>query len=373
MDSLDAFAGTYNDHLVQLARKEKLPISGTFELLSICNMRCKMCYIQHTPRKEELQPVEFWVDLYQQAIAEGMLFSLLTGGEPLLYPWFGELYDRLSSLPVHICLNTNGTLMDRETVAWLAKKPPRRVNVSLYGASDETYARLCGNPNGFTQVMHAFELLREYGIQFRVHSPMVPENASDTQGIVDVCNRLQAPLSRTYYMFPAYRKDAETATTEGRFTAAEMAAVAMQCKRDQLKSDERAYRQYVYLHSQALLHPEIYTAYGRNDVVCNGGRCTFWVDWRGHVSGCGVHNQSSLDLHSVPLKEAWQQIVKDTDAIRMSEKCKTCRYRCICPVCPAASFCETGSIQGTPTYLCEFCEAFGKLLMEERKNVFGEL
>ena len=372
MDSLEAFAGSYSDALVHKALEKHIPISGTFELLPTCNMRCKMCYIQHTLEKSELQPASFWVEAHKQAMAEGMLFSLLTGGEPLLYPWFHELYEALSDLPVYICLNTNGTLMDRETVAWLAKKPPRRINVSLYGASDETYARLCGNPNGFTQVMHAFELLKEYGIQFCVHSPMMPENVEDTQGMIDICNRLRVPLDRAYYMFPAYRKDGETVTAEGRFAPEDMARVALRCKHDQMGGNEQAYRLYLSLRTQAMQHPQMYTAYGRNDVICKGGRCTFWLDWRGHISGCGVHNQMALDLHSVPFARAWARIVEDTNAIRMAEKCKTCKYRCICPVCPAACFCETGSMQGTPTYLCEFCEEFGRLLMEEERNVLGE-
>ncbi|MBQ8619667.1 MAG: radical SAM protein [Clostridia bacterium] len=372
MDSLDAFAGTYNEKLVQLAQEKRVPISGTFELLPTCNMRCKMCYIQHAPAKNELQKPDFWVELFEQTIAEGMLFPLLTGGEPLLYPWFHELYERLIRLPIHMCINTNGTLLDRETVAWLAKQPPRRLNISLYGASDETYARLCSNPNGFTQVMRAFELLREYGIPFRVHSPMVPENEGDYQAIIDICNRLQLPLNRAYYMFPAYRKDNGEMTTDGRFSPTEMAKVAMRYKTDILHKDTREYKQFILLNSQAQITPQIYTAYGYNHIDCKSGKCTFWVDWRGSISGCGMHNQLAYDLHEVSFKDAWQRIVKDTENIRISEKCKFCKYRSICPVCPAACFCETGKMDGTPEYLCQYCEAFGAMLMDERKRLFGD-
>lgn len=371
MDSLEAFAGTCSEALARKAQEKRIPIAGTFELLPTCNMRCRMCYIQHTPDKSELQPVSFWVEAYRQAMAEGMLFSLLTGGEPLLYPWFHELYEALSELPVHICLNTNGTLLDRETAAMLAERPPRRVNVSLYGASDETYARLCGNPNGFTQVMHAFELLREYDIPFCVHNTMVPENACDEQAVIDLCDKMRVHLGRAYYIYPAYRKDAADAPVQERYTPQELAEVALRQARAQMRGDEQAYRKYVFQHTEAMARPQIYSAYGCRDVLCRGGRCTFWVDWRGQVGGCGIHNQMIWDLHGVPFAQAWQRIVQDTNALRTPEKCSVCGYRSICPVCPAASFCETGELGGVPDYLCRFSEAYGKLLLAERRRLFG--
>ena len=71
MDSLEAFSGTYAEQLVNRAQQKRVPISGTFELTPVCNMRCRMCYIQHTPKREELQPYEFWADVLEQAMAQG--------------------------------------------------------------------------------------------------------------------------------------------------------------------------------------------------------------------------------------------------------------------------------------------------------------
>lgn len=369
MDSLEAFEGSYNEKLIKHAMEMHIPLSGTFELLPTCNMRCRMCYIQHTPNRSELQPVQFWVELFEQCIAEGLLYPLLTGGEPFIYPGFMELYEKLIRMPIHLAINTNATLLDRDMVAWLAKMPPRRLNISLYGASDETYARLCGNPNGFTQVMHAFELLNEYGIQFRVHSSLVPENIGDYQGIIDTCNRVRAPLSMANYMFPPFRKDGTQGTNEGRFSPEELAQTSLRYMKDHFTGREREYWEHVALLCVGMEHPEYYSLYGRNDVACKSGRCTYWVDWRGNVSACGLHNQSAIDLKMHTFREAWARIVEDTSEVRISEQCRNCRYRCICPICPAAAFCETGCMSQAPEYLCAYCEAYGKLLFEERDRL----
>lgn len=372
MDSLEAFAGAYSEKLINKAYQRRIPISGAFELLPMCNMRCRMCYIQHTPQREELQPAEFFIDVMEQAMAQGMLFPLLTGGEPLLYPEFDRLYERIAGMPIHVSINTNATLLDRERVAFLAKHPPQWLNISLYGASDETYARLCGNPNGFTQVMRAFELLKEYGILFRVHGVMVPENAADRRTIADICNRYQVPFATTDYMFPSYRKEESCVQAHDRFSPQEMAGQSMLYVCDCYAGRDQEYRQEVERLCAILEKPESYSRYGDNKVECRGGTCTFWVDWRGKLSGCGIHNQHGIDLHTTPFAQAWNTIVEDTRRIRISEKCRFCKYRCICPICAAAAFCETGKLNGTPEYLCTYCEEYARLLLAERSRISEE-
>lgn len=369
MDLLEAFSGTYNEWLVDKAQRRRVPISGVFELTPVCNMRCRMCYIQHTPQREELQPFNFFADAIEQAMAQGMLFLLLTGGEPLLYPEFDRLYERLAGMPLHLCINTNATLLDREWVAFLAKHPPRRLNISLYGTSDETYAKLCGNPNGFTQVMRAFDLLKEYGIPFRVNGVMVPENAADYRGIIEICSRYQVPFGFANYMFPSYRKEESSVQAHDRFTPQELARQSMLHLLDQFAGRDEEYRAYLERQCAALERPESYSLYGSNEVVCRAGSCAFCVDWRGNASGCGIHNQQCVDLHATPFAQAWKMIVEDTRKIRLSEKCRFCKYRCICQTCAAAAFCETGAMDGTPEYLCTYCEEYARLLLAERSRL----
>lgn len=182
MDALDAFAGGYSSLLADRALQKRLPLSGTFELLPLCNMRCRMCYIVHENAgviSRTIKDVDYWSDLMDQAIDAGMLYALITGGEPFVYPGIRQLLERVNQKPIHLALNTNGTLLDRETVQWLKQTYPGRLNISLYGGSNETYGRLCKNPKGFDQVTNAFGLLNEYHIPFRVHTTLTPDNIGD--------------------------------------------------------------------------------------------------------------------------------------------------------------------------------------------------
>ena len=131
------------DRLYQKAGDRKIPLSGTFELSPVCNFACKMCYVRKTiqevkehPRK--MMSLEQWIELAEQARKEGMLYLLLTGGEPLLWPDFWKLYDRLSKMGFLIGINTNGSMINDQVIERWKENPPYRVNITLYGANDDT-------------------------------------------------------------------------------------------------------------------------------------------------------------------------------------------------------------------------------------------
>lgn len=367
MDALDSFSGGFKEQLVQKATDKRIPISGTFELLPFCNMRCKMCYIVHEKEERYMQKiknVDYWENLIDQAIEEGMLYALITGGEPFLYPGIRELLERINKKPIHLAINTNATLLNEDIVKWLSKVYPGRLNVSLYGGSNETYERLCGNPKGFEQVNNALGLLTEYGIPYRVHATITPENVDDFDKMIAVCNQHKAALQMVYYMFPPLRKDSGMMANEARLKPEQAAKVALKILKQKALSKKQLYEQLL-IHCATFESPDMYGLYGKRQIVCRGGYASFWINWKGQISGCGVYDKEHIDLSKVNLQEAWHEIVKSTEEAKMSEECAYCKYRCICPTCAAAAFCETGNVGGTPEYLCEFSACYAELLKQE--------
>ena len=63
------------EYLHRKASITKTPISGTFELLPLCNMDCKMCYIKMSKEKQEsiarLRTNEEWIELAKKARERG--------------------------------------------------------------------------------------------------------------------------------------------------------------------------------------------------------------------------------------------------------------------------------------------------------------
>ena len=149
--------------LLRRAAKTGVPITGSFELTPLCNLNCKMCYVRVNRTEQEkisrLQTAEEWTALAEKLRDAGTLFLLLTGGEPLLYPAFRAVYLAVRKRGMIVTVNTNGTLLNEDWAAFFAKNPPRRVNVTLYGASGETYKSLCGDETGYAKAMRGIRLL----------------------------------------------------------------------------------------------------------------------------------------------------------------------------------------------------------------------
>ena len=178
----------YEKYLFDRAFETATPISGTFELLPICNMDCRMCYIRMSPeemhRQGKMLNAEEWLSIGRQAAEKGALFILLTGGEPLLHPEFKEIYKGLRALGICVTINTNGTLITEEIADMWQQDLPRRVNISLYGSSDDIYGHYCRNSKGFTQVMHGIKLLKERNISVKLNCTLTPWNRDDMDNIL---------------------------------------------------------------------------------------------------------------------------------------------------------------------------------------------
>lgn len=353
-----------------------VPLGGTFELLPVCNMDCKMCYIRTTPenmRKQgKMLTADEWIKIAEDARDQGMLYLLLTGGEPLLYPEFEKLYTWLGTSGIVVVLNTNGTMIDEHIADLLCKYPPRKVNISLYGASDETYKRLCNYPSGFTKVIRGIQLLQKRNIKVKLNSSITPFNYSDLSDMQRIAGELGIPLQITPYMFPPIRKNGIATEKFIRFTPKEAANIIFANAKETLsKSDyydwiKSKYQSYEdYRDKKCSME-----ACG---ISCYGSKNNFWINWKGEMLPCGMMNRLNHDIIEEGFSRCWEQIGMDGKQISNPSKCCTCEKRSLCMICSAASLSETESFDETPDYLCEMTDCILQILEKEvTKNEIKE-
>ena len=180
-----------------------LPISGTFELTSRCNFRCPMCYVHLDANdcsviQQELTAKQ-WIEIAKQAKEQGMVFALLTGGEPFLRKDFFEIYHAMQRMGLMISINTNGSLISGKIREQLLENPPARINISLYGGCVETYRNMCGN-DAFEQVVENMRVLKEHGIAVCMNVSLTPHNYQDMEKIYEIANQLEIPAREAAYM-----------------------------------------------------------------------------------------------------------------------------------------------------------------------------
>ena len=181
------------------------------ELLPLCNMNCKMCFIRQSPEEMKKQgrmlSCDEWLRIARKAREAGVLFLLLTGGEPLIYPEFRRLYTALTDMGFVVTINTNGTLVDEDWADFFAARPCRRLNITLYGESDEAYGRLCGNPHGHTQLLRALRLLKERKVSYRLNYTIMPDNAAQIPYACGLAKEFGVVLAAAYLFLPLRREN----------------------------------------------------------------------------------------------------------------------------------------------------------------------
>lgn len=351
------------EYLHAKAAGKGVPLSGTFELTPCCNMACKMCYVSMTKAQQEakapIKTAREWIELGRVAKEKGMLYLLLTGGEPFLRQDFREIFQSLHRMGLILSINSNGTLIDEETVAWLQQTPPSRINITLYGASDETYGRLCGNPKGYTQVTKAIRLLKQAGISVKLHCSLTPQNAGDTEKIFAFAREEGLIVQATSYMFPPLRRDETMVGMNDRFVPEDAAYHAANIAR--LMNGNQQFLQWL---EQGL--PPVPTdtddclEIGEgNGINCRAGKCSFWVTWTGAFLPCGMMPvEGAPDVFAEGFDQAWEYARRYVQDIRLPIKCASCEARDNCKACAAMVYTETGDFCAVPQYRCAMAKAY---------------
>lgn len=154
-----------------------------------CNFRCRYCYA--AGQEEHFMSLQTAVSAVRMAEEGGAFFVLqFTGGEPLLnFPVIrgAVRYCEEKQLPVRFQIQTNGSLLTRDTVRWLYRHGVA-VGVSLDGRPSVN-DRLRWSADGSSAAAAAgrgISLLGSEGIGTGVTCVVTDDNAASLEGIADM-------------------------------------------------------------------------------------------------------------------------------------------------------------------------------------------
>lgn len=357
------------DYLFHKASRNRIPLGGTFEISPVCNFSCRMCYVRKT--REELRregkkerTADEWIELGRKCRDAGMLYLLLTGGEPFLYPEFHYLYESLQNMGLVLSINTNGTMIDDRELEWLKEHAPARVNITLYGASPETYGRICGNPAGYEKAVQAILKIKEARIPVVINASIIPENADDLEAIIKFGKDHDIVVHAATYMFPPVRRRPED--TDSRLTPEEsgrlnvMKQYYMLDKKSFLKAGQRCLELAECDETAGgdNFKSDTWGAMEGMPMQCRAGRSTFWVSWDGKMTTCGIMD---FPVVKYPFEEEFIDCWEDmTDKVRKAtvlKECRGCPKMEFCHPCAAIIHSETGDVNKKAPYLCQMSDA----------------
>jgi radical SAM protein with 4Fe4S-binding SPASM domain len=320
------------------------PFSGSIELTFRCNLRCVHCYCNVPANDSYAVQKELKTDEIYRILDEveeaGCFWLLLTGGEVLLREDFLDIYTYAKKKGFIITLFTNGTLLTPEIADYLTEWPPFSVEITLYGATKNTYERITRVPGSFDRCKRGIELLLERHIPLALKTMVTTLNCHELPKIKEYAEGLGVRFRFDPLLNP--RLDGSKEPCRYRLSPHEV------LKLD--RADEKRAKEW-----QDFCQTAIQPFESDRLFICGAGVSTFHIDPFGQMSPCEMVRFQSFDLRWGTFREGWQSFVSDFLTLRTTKDypCSRCELISVCGQCPGWAWLENGRLRDPVEYLCQ--------------------
>jgi len=346
---------TNEEYSLQFSQKilhNRIPVTGSIDLTYRCNFCCVHCYIVHKNKEVGSSSRELSTDQWKSIIDDitdrGCMFLLITGGDPFLRPDFNEIYTYAKTKGLIITVFTNGYTITEQILRTLQKYPPRLVEITLYGATEETYTRITGKKNGFNKCLETIKKLQDHGINTGLKTVLMTLNVGEFYKMEKIADSFGIKFRYDPAIFPKFNGDKSPVSL--RVAPEKVVQLDFQNK-------QRA-GEWVQLHRRykdVTLEKKLYN--------CGSGQTTFHITAEGRLQPCLMATDVTSDLKHHTFSQGWDL---DIPAIRnkkpsMDNLCWDCEKNILCNYCPPFSAVEKGDENSYSEYLC----ALSKLRLQK--------
>ena len=344
-------------------------LSFDLEITARCNNACRHCYINLPAADREARSKELTLQeissIADQAVALGALWVLISGGEPLLREDFEEIYMLLKRKGLLVSVFTNATLIRDEHIVLFKKYPPRDIEITVYGATEETYERVTGCPGSFIAFTNGLNRLLDAGVKVRLKAMAIRSNFHELPAIAAFC----CTHTKDYFRFDPQlhlrfdgNKERNQLIKSERLTPEETVALE-KADKDRFASLRKRCNTLI---NDAVAHR------GCDHLFhCGLGNGSFTIGYDGTFRLCSSlwAPETIYDLRRGTLREAWEEFVPQVRDMRSTrpEYLENC---CICPIvnlclwCPAHAYLETGKLDTPIEYFCQVARARAAAIQE---------
>ena len=355
----------------------RIPLSFDLEATARCNNNCRHCYINLPPGDKAALHDELTLDeishIADQAVSLGTLWCLITGGEPLIREDFLDLYRLLKKKGLLVSVFTNACLVTEKHIKLFRDYPPRDIEITVYGATEETYERVTRISGSYAAFRRGLDQLLEGGIKFDLKTMALRSNVHELPAIARFCRE----RTENFFRFdPILQLRFDGNEPRNREIRVERLSTEEIIGIEQADPERSAAMEKRCGMLETALPEE-----GQNQRLfqCNAGGESFAVGYNGLFRLCpSLWQRDCLyDLRRGMLAEAWFDFVprvlaRTSTNHEFLERCRICPLMNQCQWCPAHAHLECGRMDERCEYFCRVAharaEAFGNNV---KKKIIG--
>ncbi len=347
----------FSEKIYKRVLQEKIPLIGTIEVTSRCNLRCPFCYISHHHPHRELTYKQI-CRIIDEITEQGCLRLLLTGGEPFIRDDFLDIYSYAKKKGLIIGIFTNGTLITPQTVDFLKEWPPHLIEISLYGITKITYENVTCVSGSFEKCMRGINLLIENNLPLYLKTLVTSLNKHKLTSLKTFTKDLG--IDYRYDPFINPRFDGSKEPCQFRLSPKDATDIEM--------AEKKVFNSWLKFHQQfkrQSLQPD------ERLFTCGIGQFSFHIAADGRLKACLLLEEPSYDLLQNSFKESWHRLSVAIRSLtrKKQSRCATCKIVTVCNQCPAWSQLEEGDRKKPVTYLCEAAHLRAEALGIRKKEV----
>ena len=325
--------------------KERKPYSVFWELTPKCNMNCVHCYLQDHHELAEL-PYSKIIEILDLLYEKGILFLTMSGGEIFTRKDFIDIYIYAKKKGFLIELFSNGLAITDEILSVLKKYPPILIEISLYGACEETYRAVTGVSGAFKKIINNCKKINEADIRLSLKTPIIRETQFEVQGMRNIANSLGVPFCVSYEIDVTIDNDDKT--KQHQLPVKDM----LKCEFD----DFIKYGKEVNNTDTDV--DGVYEIGDDSIFICNVAQNSFVIDYEGRMCPCMKFRHIGVTL----TPDNYDLIWKEFGAIQSLKasnkyKCKDCKARYYCDSCAAEREFLYGDLESVDDETCKYARA----------------
>jgi MoaA/NifB/PqqE/SkfB family radical SAM enzyme len=227
----------------------RAPLYIAWQITNECNLACLHCIEESGPGKafvDELTDGQVF-EVLRQVVNYDVPYLSFSGGEPMLHPRFFDMVEYVCSCGAQLKVETNGHCLTPEHCERLRRLGVKAVQVSLDGASRETFNRMRVRGD-FDRTVAGIGNLRRAGVPIEINYSPSCFSAHEVGRAVDLAYELGAEsfyTGRTMYTGNAVKTWHKLTPTEAQYETLFATLHA--------KTEEYRGRMRVHFHEMGLL------------------------------------------------------------------------------------------------------------------------
>ncbi len=308
--------------------EHSIPFLAGIEVTNRCNLKCKYCYVdkQITQEMDKTLISKILDELKEM----GTRVIVLTGGEVFLRDDIDDIITAIEMKKMLMVIYTNGTIPLAGHAAVLKSNWILKIEMTIYGASEDTYGFFCENGKAYGQLEDNLRLLKCLNKNVLVKIVPTKYNIADIRQIKKMIDKYGFEVNINTLVI------GETPNCRS-------------CVLD----DEQLFGVVNDIKNEPNVNQKNETQ-SRQRMLCGAGRYSICIDCCGNVKACFISKDIAGNVQDDNLREIWQysDYFRDRRLFHGLQVCEECKKKDFCFACSEILITEDSAIKSGKSELC---------------------